>query len=125
MDRRDFDENVREHYFKSGTHKIGTLVELVCSVVPVFGAPEVEISDNDDGGKAVKIIDKDTAEIVLAPKGTKIPEKDADMSGTVLVLHTNKDGIINFIEHGMNAFTRANKSQVLFCAGLIGHKVEF
>lgn len=88
------------------------------SPYPIFDEIEVIVTETDDGYK-IKVGDKDICEY-NDDSGNK---KVEDMSCNVMTMYTDKEGIINFIEHGFGAFTTANKNLVIHTAHFIGKRI--
>lgn len=124
MSRKEFVSRVLKGYYEDKELNIDTLCITVKYVLPIFGECVHEVKDTESG-KLIKIIDRDVANCYIAPEGVEVSEEDLDMSTLALVLYTNKEGEINFIEHGYGAFTKANKDAVLFVSSLIGKKLLF
>jgi hypothetical protein len=124
MDREDFFNAIKDDFFKELTMNIEDFKATLPGVIPIFGELETEILEKARG-KAIRFIDRDDAQIVLAPEGIDLDEVDTDMSTVALVVHLDKDDIITMVEHSFGIFTPANKSEVLFYASLIGKKISF
>lgn len=100
--------------------KIDDLKQYVKPLV-FFGEMQIEISEEKDGFK-ICILDHEEGQI-LDVNGKVV---DPNYSSTLrrATLYTDESGEVNFIEHGMGAFTRANKEHVILLANLIGQTIE-
>lgn len=108
-----------------GSYTLEDLKVVLKRRLPVFGECMLEVKEDEDG-KEIRVIDKDVYNIYVDASGNEIEmEEDIDMSTVPLVIYTDKDNVINFIEHKYIAFTKANKDIVLFVVNLIGKVVEF
>jgi septum formation inhibitor-activating ATPase MinD len=125
MGRKEFFKAIAEGYFEDLTTDLQGMKDMISSAVPVFGTLEVEIEDKDTGGKKLTFIDRDDADLVLAPEGIDTDEVDTDMTTTIITIHLDEHDVIRIVEHGFNIFTPANKNFVLLYASLIGKKILF
>lgn len=125
MTRQDFYNAIRDDFFENRTADFELFKSMVRGAAPIFGELKVEITEKEDGGKKIEFIDVDEAQFVLAPEGVDTDEVDTSMTTTALIIHLDKENVIQVVEHGFKIFTRANKSSVLLYAGLIGKKIDF
>jgi hypothetical protein len=125
MDRKEFYEHIKNDFFIERTANIEAFKIMVTSAAPVFGKLETEIEGKENGGRVIRFIDRDEADIVMAPEGVDTSEVNTDMSTVVMTLHLDEEDTIVVVEHGFKIFTRANKEQVLLYSSLIGKKISF
>lgn len=85
---------------------------------PIFGELKVKVTNVDDGYK-IEVRDKDICEYADSEGNRKVK----DMSCNVVTMFTDKEGVINAIEHGFGIFTKANKDLVIHTANFIGKQI--
>lgn len=106
-----------------GSYTVEDLKKVLKRRLYIFGECVLEIEEQEDG-KKIKVVDKDIYDGYIDAKGKEVKDT-IDMSTVPLVLYTNKENVIDFIEHRYGAFTKANKDSVLFVANLIGKTIIF
>ncbi len=85
---------------------------------PIFGELKVKVTNVDDGYK-IEVRDKDICEYADSEGNRKVK----DMSCNVVTMFTDKEGVINVIEHGFGIFTKVNKDLVIHTANFIGKQI--
>ena len=100
-----------------------TLDEFKIQLKPLifFGEMKLNISKEDDGFK-IEVFDHEEGQLVNL-KG-EVVEPNYSSTTKNATFYTDEKGEINFIEHGMGAFTKANKDKVIYLANFIGEKIE-
>ena len=102
-------EIMKEEYM--GVEELSTALRTF----PVFGELVLEITEEIDGYK-INAWDRDLAII-------EDTLNEVDMSCSVLVLYTNKDKKINFINNPYNSITKSNVEFVRFVCDFIGKTI--
>lgn len=123
MSKELFYKRVLETFFEVRTCSLKDLENMLESVIPIFGELETEITKNENEA-TIKFIDKDEADMVISTSNVEIPKEMLNMSSIVLTIHLDKNNQIVFVEHGLGAFTTANKELALFLASIVGKKIE-
>jgi hypothetical protein len=124
MDREIFYEKIKDGYFESLSATLENFESMVNSAMQIFGKMETEVIELQTG-KIITFRDIDHAMFSIGPVGYEPTEEEMDMSGTVMTLRLDKDGMIQTVEHGLRLFTPANKVMVLFLGSLIGKQITF
>lgn len=123
MSKELFYKRVLETFFEGKTCSLKDFMNTLSCVMPVFGELESEITKNEDK-TTIRFIDRDEADVVIAPTNIEITKEMLDMSSIVLVIHLDENDQIVFVEHGLGAFTPANKEIALFLASIVGKRVD-
>lgn len=85
---------------------------------PVFGEMHLSVGKEKEGYKIV-VSDREVYTFI-DEKGSKQKE---NMSTRIITMYTNKEGVIHFIEHGFDFFTKTNKELVIHTAMFIGKQI--
>lgn len=127
MSIQDFFNAIRDGFYDNNlSMDFGGFKDMICGALPVFGTLATEITDKEDGGKMIILVDVDEADLIMTPNGIEPEDVDTDMTTTICILHLNKDNVIQIVsQHGMGMITPRNKDAHLLLASLIGKKINF
>jgi hypothetical protein len=95
--------------------------EIVKKTFLIFGELDLEIKKVEGGHKLI-YLDKHIVHLDEEIDG--IPNRELDVTTSVLNLKLNKEGIIQIIDHNYLILTPANKKEVAFCSAIIGDKIN-
>lgn len=90
-------------------------------IPPFFGECLLEIEEQENRYK-VKVLDREKDQLVN--NEGEVVEEDYQSTTCSATLYVDKKShLITFIEHGYNAFTKANKNQVMYLCDLVGKEL--